>query len=173
MIVVSVSENRSPEGSTIEPGPRAADALDHAPDDLEGPGVEPVVGRQLDLDGAHEAVALVPGVLAGGVGQLAAEAVLDALELLEVVVGQRDGEVVGHHGAAADADGAVVVHLAHQPAAQLDRPEPALERPGERALDHALEASFEAADPHRQEVSEPRSPPTGGDRAGSGRRASR
>ena len=47
-----------------------------------------VVGVELDLDRPHEAVALVPGVLPGGVGQLADEGLGDVCELL-VVVGAR------------------------------------------------------------------------------------
>jgi hypothetical protein len=112
--------------------------------------VEPVVGVERDLDGTHEAVALVPGVLPGGVAQLPGEAVLHALELLEVALGQRDDEVVRDDRAAPHADRPVVVHLAHQPSAQLDRAQPALEGTSEGAFHHAFKASFEAADTHRR-----------------------
>ena len=49
-----------------------------------------------DRHRAHEHVALVAGVLPGGLGQLPLEAVGDLGELLVVDLGQLDGEVVGH-----------------------------------------------------------------------------
>src|SRR5690606_39188672 len=98
----------------------------------------------------HERVALVPGVLAGGVGQLPGQAVLHPLELVVVGGGEADGEGVGHVGPAPHPDGAVVVHLPHQPAAELDGTEAALEGPCEGAFDHALEPPFEPSDTHRR-----------------------
>src|SRR3546814_16715175 len=45
---------------------------------------------------------------------------------------------------------AVVVHLADHASSELHGAEPALEGPGERTLDHALEASFEPSASHRR-----------------------
>ena len=42
---------------------------------VKRPGLEVGALEDLDLDGAHEGVALDPGVLAGGVGELAGERV--------------------------------------------------------------------------------------------------
>src|SRR3546814_7543903 len=99
-------------GQHYRSGPAAALALAHPTGDLEGARVQAGVLLEVDLDGPHEAVALVARVLAGGVGQLAGEAVLHALELLEIAGGEGDGEAVGHDGVAPDAERAVVVHLA-------------------------------------------------------------
>ena len=59
-----------------------------------------------------------------------------------------DGEVVGHDRAAPDVDRAVVVHLADQAPAELDRAQPAPEDAGEHALDHALEPALEPLETH-------------------------
>ena len=66
-------------------------------------------------------VALLAGVLAGGLAQLGAQRVLDVGEAGVVARAEVDREVVGHDAAALDVDGAVVVHLADEPATELDR----------------------------------------------------
>ena len=152
LITDSVSEKRSPLGSTSEPAPEPPDALGEPAGDLERAGVEPVVHHQLHLHRAHERVALVTGVLAGRVAELPLEAVLHALELREVAGRQGHGEGVGHHGAASYPDRPVVVHLPHQPPPELHRTQAALERAGERTLHHALEAALEPPDSHRREA---------------------
>ena len=91
-------------------------------------------------------------MLPGRVAELPDEAVLHVLELLEIAGREGHREGVGHHGAASYSDRAVVVHLPHQPAAELHGPEAALERPRERALHQALEAAFEPPDSHRREA---------------------
>ena len=60
-----------------------------------------------------------------------------------------DGEVVGHDRAAPHVDRAVVVHLPHQPPAELDRSQPAAEHAGEGALDHPLEPRSNPFSPMR------------------------
>src|SRR5690606_25094080 len=122
------------------PGARPAAPLEHPAGDREGAGAEPGVLLEHDLHWAHERVALVAGVLAGRVGQLAAEAVLHALELVEVTGGEGHDEVVGHERAAADADRAVVVHLPDEATAELDGADPALEGTWEHALHGPLQA---------------------------------
>ena len=152
LITDSVREKRSPLGSTSEPAPEPPTPFGQPSGDLEGAGVEAVVHHQLDLDRAHEGVALVAGVLPGGVAELPDEAVLHVLELLEVAGRERHGEGVGHDGAAAHAHRAVVVHLPDEPATELHGTEAALERAGERALHQALEPAFEPPDSHRREA---------------------
>src|SRR3954452_18373494 len=66
-------------------GATAADALAHAAFDLERPRVHAIVDDELDLDRAEERVALVAGVLAGGIAQLADEGLVETAEPLVVV----------------------------------------------------------------------------------------
>ena len=76
----------------------------------------------VDRHRAEEAVALVAGVLAGGLGQLAGHRVGDLGEL--GVVARRSAATAnefGHDRAAPHVDRPVVVHLADQPPAHLDR----------------------------------------------------
>src|SRR5690606_33885301 len=135
-------------GEQQRPGAGTARPFAHATGELERAGAEPLVGGELDLDGAEEAVALVAGVLAGSVGQLAAQVVLDLGEPL--VVGGADAhlERVGRHRAPPDVDRSVVVHLAREAAADLDRAQAAAEHPGEGALDQVLELALEALQAH-------------------------
>ena len=51
---------------------------------------------------------------------------------------QVDREFVGHDPAALDVDGALVVHLADEAAAELDRPDGVAGTAREHALDHTL-----------------------------------
>ena len=152
------ADHRLGEGEAVAVGQHeragagAADPFDQPAGDLEGAGVEALVDHQLDLHRAHEGVVLVAGVLPSGVAELAGEAVLHALELLEVAGRERHGERVGDDGAAAHAHRSVVVHLADEPATELHRAEAALERAGERALHQALQPAFEPPDTHRREA---------------------
>ena len=84
VIMVSVSEKRSPVGSTIDPAPAPPTPSTIRPTIWKAPVWSRSSATSSTSTGPMKRVALVPGVLAGGVGQLAAEAVLDALELLEV-----------------------------------------------------------------------------------------
>ena len=151
MITDSVSEKRSPLGSTSEPAPAPPVALGHAAGDLEGAGVQAVVGDELDLDRAHEGVALVAGVLAGGVAELPGQAVLHALELLEVA--RPRAHTVKALGTTVPPRTPTerlssISRTSRRP--ELDGPQPALEGAGEDALDQALQAAFEPTDPHRR-----------------------
>jgi hypothetical protein len=83
-------------------------------------------------------VALVAGVLAGGLGQFGDQCVLDALEAGVVIGAERDGEGIGHDAPALDVDRAVVVHLPEQAPTELDGADVALEGAGEHAVDHTL-----------------------------------
>src|SRR5690606_39571008 len=123
-------------------------ALAEAALDLEPPGAEGLVDDHLDLDRAHEPVALVAGVGPGGVGQLTPQRVLDLPELLVVARRQVDGEVVRGHRLATDADRDVVVHLPGQAAGELDGSDARPEGAGERALDHAFQPPCETTDRH-------------------------
>ena len=98
--------------------------------------------------GPEEGVALVAGVLAGGVGELAAQVVFDLGEAVAVVGIDPDRRRRWERGAATDVDGTVVVHLAGQAPADLDRAQPALEDAGEGTLDHVLELALEALETH-------------------------
>src|SRR5690606_14046468 len=129
-------------------GAGAAGALAEAALDLEPPGAEGLVDDHLDLDRAHEPVALVAGVGPGGVGQLTPQRVLDLPELLVVARRQVDGEVVRGHRLATDADRDVVVHLPGQAAGELDGSDARPVGAGERALDHAFQPPFETTDRH-------------------------
>src|SRR5581483_2873408 len=116
--------------------------------DLERAGDHRGVDLELDLDRAEERVALVASVLASGVAQLAQQRVVDLGEVLVVLRAQVDGEVVRHHRAPADVDGAVVVHLPHEPAAELDGAQAAAEGACEDTLHHSLESPFESGQAH-------------------------
>src|SRR5690606_26032821 len=89
---------------------------------------ERVIGLDVDLDGADERVALVAGVLAGGIGQLAAERAEQVAELGGVVRRDAERERVRHQRAPVDADGAVRVDLALELPAELDRAEASAEQ---------------------------------------------
>ena len=65
--------------------------------------------------------------------------VADLGEAIEVVLAHGDGEGVGHDGAAPHVDRAVVVHLPHETAAELDRAQAAAEDASEGPFDHVLE----------------------------------
>ena len=93
-------------------------------------------------------VALVAGVLPGGVAQLAHEGLVDLGEGGVVLGGQGEGEVVGDDGAALDVHRAVVVHLPDQASAELDGAQAAPEGAGEHALDHTLQAALDPLQAH-------------------------
>ena len=65
-----------------------------------------------------------------------------------VARGELDGEVVGHHGAAPHVDGAGVVHLPREAAADLDGLEPGAEHAGEATLDGSLQSALETLQTH-------------------------
>ena len=89
MITDSVSEKRSPLGSTSEPAPEPPSPSAMPPVIWKAPVWRRSSTDELDLDRAHEGVALVAGVLPGGVAELPGQAVLHALELLEVAGRER------------------------------------------------------------------------------------
>src|SRR5690606_26574401 len=106
----------------------------------------------------EEVVALLAGVLAAGLDQLGAEGGFDVGEPVMVVAGEVHHELVGHDSIAFDVDGAVVVHLADEPAAELDRANGVAGTP-EHALDHTLQAAFESLHTHSVRQGTGRSPP--------------
>ena len=139
---------RSPSGDALarreheRPGADTAGGLAQRGDDDEAAGPEVLVGRQLDAHRAHEVVPLLAGVLAGGLDELGLQDVVDVVEAGEVTGAEVDDEVVGHDPAALDVDRALVVHLAHDPATELDRADGgtgATEHP----LDHTLQAPLQ------------------------------
>ena len=108
--------------------------------------------------GPDEGVALDLGVLAGGVGELAGERIDEIGEPADV--GGREG-----HGKGIGRDEAphthppVQVHLAGQPAADLDRLEVASKRLGQRTLHQTLEALLKLLESHGlQEITGPAAP---------------
>ena len=132
-------------------GAGATGALAEAALDLEPARAERLVDHELDVDRAHEAVALVAGVRPGGVAQLAAQRVAHLAELAVVARRQVDREVVGDDRGALHADRHVVVHLAGEAAGQLDGTDARPEGARERALHHAFQSPFEATDRHGTE----------------------
>jgi hypothetical protein len=89
-------------------------------------------------------------MLASGLGELAAQAVVDVGEL--VVVGRRQAqrEVVGGDRATTDIDGSTVIELSHEPTTELDRAETTFENAAERSFDELLEAALQATWSHGQ-----------------------
>ena len=116
--------------------------------DVEAPRLLALVDGQLDLDRAEEVVALAAGVLAGRLDELGLQHVGDVGEALEVLRRELDDEVVGHDPPALDVDGALVVHLAHQPATELDRADVGSRTTGEHASDHTLQAPLQGLHHH-------------------------
>ena len=102
-----------------------------------------LIDRQLDLDGTHEVIALGAGVLPRRLDELALEHVGDLGEALEVLRGQLHREVVGDDAPALHIHGALIVHLAHEPAAELDGADVHARTTGEHAHDHTLQAAFQ------------------------------
>ena len=68
-------------------------------------------------------------------------------KLGEVAGAELDHEVVGHDAPALDVDGALVVHLPHQPPPELDRADGGA-RATEHALDHTLQAPLQRLQTH-------------------------
>ncbi len=122
--------------------------LDHLPLDLEPARLQVLPLDEVDADRPHERVALVAGVLAGGVAQLVHQRFVDLAEVLEVGLAEAHREEVGDDDAALHVDRAMVVDLAHELATDLDRTQRRAEGPGEHAVDHTLQASLESVDPH-------------------------
>ena len=102
-------------------GGLAVGGLAQRGEDLEATGLLRLVDGKLDLDRSEEVVALAAGVLTSRLDELGLQHVGDLAEALEVLRRQLHDEVVGNDPATLDVDGALVVHLAHQPSTQLDR----------------------------------------------------
>ena len=77
------------------------------------------LGDHRHLDRPDEVVVRLAGALAHGVGELAHERLVKALEALEVGLGHVHDEVIRHDGAA-HAERATGVELADEPASDLD-----------------------------------------------------
>ena len=97
-------------------------------------------------------VPLVPGVLAGGVGELPGKNVGVRREPRQVGGGKGDDDVVGHDPAALDADHAALVERAGDLAADLDGLEAGAKGLGEGPLHQPLEPTLEPLESHRAEV---------------------
>jgi hypothetical protein len=83
-------------------------------------------------------VALVACVLAGGLAQLVVQRVIDLGETGVIAGAEVEGERVRDDAPALHIDAAVVVHLAQQPAAELDGADAATGGTREHDLDHIL-----------------------------------
>ena len=70
---------------------------------------------------AHEMEAFRSGVLAGGLAQLVVQGLIDVGEAGVILAAEVKGEVVGNDAPAFDVDAAIVVHLAQETPAELDR----------------------------------------------------
>ena len=72
------------------------------------------------------------------VAQLVDERVVNAREGRDVGGAQEDGELIGNDAPAVNIDRAVLLHLADEAAAQLDRSDAGLEGACKHSIDHAL-----------------------------------
>src|SRR4051794_11927290 len=106
-------------------------------------GVEVVRLLQVDLDRAHEGVALLLGVVAHHAGELVAELARVGAEPLEVRRAQLHDEVIGYDRAVAVPDGGVVVALPLERARDLHGLHLGLEHLGEGAVDQTFETLLE------------------------------
>ena len=106
---------------------------------LKRPVRRAVVDGELHGDRPHEVVALLAGVLACGLGEFGDEGVLDVVEAGVVDGAQHHREIVGDDAATLDVDGSLVVHLAHETAAEFDGTDRALGATKEHAIDHTLQ----------------------------------
>ncbi len=106
---------------------------------VEAAALEVVVDRELHADRAHEVVALLAGVLAGGLGEFSDEGVLDLVETRVIDGAQHHGVLVGNDAATLDIDRAVVVHLADETTAEFDRADRPFGTTKEHAVDHTLQ----------------------------------
>ena len=139
---------RWPDGSTSDPAPTPPLAWRSVARTTKRPGPHRLVGDEVDADRAHEVVALLAGVLAGRLDELGLQHVVDVVEAGQVARAELDLEVVGHDPPALDVDGALVVHLPHQPPPELDGADGGA-RPTEHALDHTLQAPLQRLQTHR------------------------
>jgi hypothetical protein len=98
----------------------------------------------VDLDGTHEGVALLLGVVLDHAGQFVAELDRVRAEPLVVPCAQLDDEVVRHHGAVAVPDRRVVVTLTLQRARDLHGLHLTLEDLGEGPVHQALQPLLKA-----------------------------
>ena len=87
----------------------------------EPTGAQGLVDVDHDPHRAEEVVALGAGVLTSWLAQLGVERLVDVVERLVIAPVEHEGELVGHDPPALDVDAAIVVHLAQQPTAELDR----------------------------------------------------
>jgi hypothetical protein len=88
-------------------------------------------------------VALLAGVLSGRLAELGDEGVLDVAEAGVVWGAEQHAEVVGHDATTLDVDRAIVVHVAHQPAPELDGTDRSARTTSEHALDHTLQPTLD------------------------------
>jgi hypothetical protein len=113
-------------------------ALHHPGRDPELAHLQVVVGLELHFGRREQLVALPARVLGDVVLQLGAEGLLVALELLAVGGREVDGVLV-RRVHARDGDDAVVLHLLHELARELDRLHMRAESPAEDSFEQALD----------------------------------
>ena len=112
--------------------------------DREATGRQARVKLEVDLDRAVEHVAHLAGVVTQLAGQFGVQGVGVRGELVVVVLGEADDELVGHQPLVAGHELGLGVELALQPRGDLDRLYVALERAREDAADGALHLLLEA-----------------------------
>ena len=117
----SLSVTRSPDGSTSGRPERRRRPRADGEVTVKRPGLRLLSTVMVDTNRAHEVEALGAGVFAGGLAQLVVERLVDVGEAGVILGAELEAEVVGHDAPALDVDAAVVVHLAEQPPAELDR----------------------------------------------------
>ena len=125
----------APASPTWPPAPSAISATTS-----KSPVLSVSSGTSVTVTGPDELVALVAGVLAGGLGQLAGEGLGEGAEALEVGRGEVDADVVGRDRSAADPERAAVVEHAGHPVTDLDGLESAAEGLVEACLPPAARA---------------------------------
>ena len=122
---------------------RSAGALLELGDDVESAVLQVVVGAEPDHDRAHEVVALLTGVLLGGLAEFGGEGRLDVAEALQIAGAEGDREVVRDDAATLHIDGAVVVHLAYETASKFDGPDRPTGAAREHTIDHTLQTTLD------------------------------
>ncbi len=143
----SPSGMRCPDGSTSDPAPTPPAAWRSVATTAKRPGRSSSSPTRSTAHRPHEVVALLAGVLASRFDELGPQDVADVVEAGEVASAEVDLEVVGDHAPALDVDRALLIHLADEPATELDRPDRRT-RTTEHALDHTLQAALQRLQTH-------------------------
>ena len=97
-------------------------------------------------------VALFASVLAGGLAELGDQCLLDVGEPGVVAGADVELELVGHDTTSFDVDRALIVHLAHEPPTELDRPDAGLRNTQTRPRPYALHHAQTTASPFGTQI---------------------